>query len=153
MDTFVNAALIGTGATAVMDLWGILRQRIFGIPNMSYGLVGRWIGWMPRGRFRHDRIAATPPVKGEKAIGWAAHYAIGVAFAAVLLALCGPEWAQRPTLAPALAFGIATVAAPFLLMQPGMGAGIAASRTPRPGAAPTGSQCPSARPRSGCACA
>jgi Protein of unknown function (DUF2938) len=27
------------------------------------------------------------------------------------------------------------VAAPFLLMQPGMGAGIAASRTPRPAAA------------------
>ena len=135
MDTFVNAALIGTGATAVMDLWGILRHRVFGIPNMNYGLVGRWIGWMPRGRFRHDRIAATPPVKGEKPTGWAAHYATGVAFAAALLALCGPEWAQRPTLAPALAFGIATVAAPFLLMQPGMGAGIAASRTPRPGAA------------------
>jgi hypothetical protein len=135
MDTFVNAALIGTGATAVMDLWGILRQRVFGIPSMNYGLVGRWIGWMPRGRFRHERIAASPPVKGEKPIGWAAHYATGVAFAAALLALCGPEWGQRPTLAPALAFGIATVAAPFLLMQPGMGAGIAASRAPRPNAA------------------
>jgi hypothetical protein len=31
--------------------------------------------------------------------------------------------------------GIGTVAAPFFLMQPGMGAGIAASRTPRPNAA------------------
>jgi len=36
---------------------------------------------------------------------------------------------------PALAVGIGTVAAPFFLMQPGMGAGIAASRTPRPNAA------------------
>jgi Protein of unknown function (DUF2938) len=36
---------------------------------------------------------------------------------------------------PALLVGIGTVAAPFLLMQPGMGAGIAASRTPRPAAA------------------
>jgi hypothetical protein len=34
-----------------------------------------------------------------------------------------------------LLVGVATVAAPFLVMQPGMGAGIAASRTPRPGAA------------------
>jgi hypothetical protein len=42
---------------------------------------------------------------------------------------------RQPTLAPALAVGIATVAAPFLLMQPGMGAGIAARRTPRPGSA------------------
>jgi hypothetical protein len=31
--------------------------------------------------------------------------------------------------------GIGSVVAPFLLMQPGMGAGIAASRTPKPGAA------------------
>lgn len=135
MDYFVNAALVGTGATAVMDLWGILRQRVFGIPNMNYGLVGRWLAWMPRGRFRHERIAATPAVQGEKAIGWSAHYATGIAFAAAFLGLCGLEWAQRPALAPALAFGIATVAAPFLLMQPGMGAGIAARRTPRPGAA------------------
>ncbi|HKU46580.1 MAG TPA: DUF2938 domain-containing protein [Burkholderiales bacterium] len=131
MDTFVNATLIGTGATAVMDLWGVVRQRAFGIPNANYGLVGRWIAWMPRGRFRHERIAATPAVKGEKAIGWAAHYAIGIAFAGLLVVLQGPQ----PTLASALMVGIGTVAAPFLLMQPGMGAGIAASRTPRPNAA------------------
>ena len=36
---------------------------------------------------------------------------------------------------PALIVGIGTVAAPFLLMQPGMGLGIAASRTPGPRAA------------------
>jgi hypothetical protein len=47
----------------------------------------------------------------------------------------GASWLQQPTLAPALVVGIGTVAAPFLLMQPGMGAGIAANRTPRPGAA------------------
>jgi hypothetical protein len=135
MDYFVNAALVGTGATALMDLWGLVRQRVFGIPNMNYGLVGRWLAWMPRGRFRHERIAATPAVKGEKAIGWAAHYAIGIAFAAALLAIYGIEWARQPSLAPALIVGIATVAAPFLVMQPAMGAGIAASRTPRPNAA------------------
>ena len=135
MDYLVNAVLIGTGATAVMDAWGVARRRLLGAPAPDYGLVGRWLAWMPRGRFRHERIAATPAVKGEKVIGWTAHYATGIAFAAALLGICGLEWAQRPTLAPALAFGIASVAAPFLLMQPGMGAGIAASRTPRPGAA------------------
>jgi hypothetical protein len=131
MDDFVNAALVGTGATAVMDLWGILRQRLFRIPNMNYGLVGRWLAWMARGRFRHERIAATPAVTGERVIGWAAHYATGVAFAGLLVALYGPQ----PTLASALMVGIGTVAAPFLVMQPAMGAGIAASRTPRPNAA------------------
>jgi hypothetical protein len=42
---------------------------------------------------------------------------------------------HQPTLLPALGYGIATVTAPFLLMQPGMGAGVAARRTPRPDAA------------------
>jgi hypothetical protein len=34
-----------------------------------------------------------------------------------------------------LAVGVGSVAAPFLILQPGMGAGIAASRTPNPPAA------------------
>jgi hypothetical protein len=88
-----------------------------------------------RGRFRHDPIAASPQVRGERLIGWTAHYLTGIAFAAVLLALWGLDWARDPTLGPALIVGIGSVAAPFLMMQPGMGAGIAASRTPRPGAA------------------
>lgn len=51
----------------------------------------------------------------------------------MLLALWGLDWARRPSLAPALIVGLGSVAAPFLLMQPGMGAGLAARRTPRPG--------------------
>jgi hypothetical protein len=119
----------------VMDLWGIARKRLLGMPPADYGLVGRWVGHMARGRFRHDRIAASPAVKGERLIGWTVHYLTGIAFAAVLLALWGLDWVRHPTLGPALTVGIATVAAPFLLMQPAMGAGIAASRTPRPNAA------------------
>ena len=42
---------------------------------------------------------------------------------------------ESPPLGPALAVGIGTAAAPFFLMQPGMGAGFAAGRTPRPNAA------------------
>lgn len=134
MDYLVVTLVIGLGATAVMDLWGIARASLLGIAAPNYGLVGRWIAHMPRGRFKHDSIAATAPVRGERLIGWTAHYLIGVAFAAVLIGIYGLVWVQRPTIAPALTVGIATVAAPFLLMQPGMGAGIAGSRTPRPAA-------------------
>ena len=135
MDYAGSTLFIGTGATLATDLWILARRRLFGTPRADYGLVGRWFAHMGRGRFRHERIAAVPPVPGEQVIGWTAHYLIGIAFAAVLLASCGLAWARHPTLAPALALGVATVAAPFLLMQPGMGAGIAASRTPRPNAA------------------
>jgi hypothetical protein len=134
MDYAGSALFIGAGATLVTDLWTITRRRLFGTPLPDYGLVGRWLAHMALGRFRHERIAAAPPVPGERAIGWTAHYLIGIAFAGLLLAIPGLAWAREPTLGPALAFGIATVAAPFLLMQPGMGAGIAASRMPRPNA-------------------
>ncbi len=72
---------------------------------------------------------------GETLIGWSAHYLTGIAYAALLTGIWGSDWISRPSIEPALIVGIGTVAAPFLLMQPGMGAGIAASRTPRPNVA------------------
>jgi hypothetical protein len=135
MDYLICILLVGVGATAVMDLWAIARKRVLDIPAPDYGLVGRWLAHMVRGRFRHERISATPTVHGERVIGWTAHYLIGVAFAALLLGIWGLAWVRHPTIGPALAVGVGTVAAPFLVMQPGMGAGIAASRTPHPAAA------------------
>jgi hypothetical protein len=126
------AVLIGAGATATMDAWALARRRLLGVASLDYALVGRWLGHMTRGRLHHPSIAAAPPVRGERLLGWSAHCLTGIAFAALLLALWGPEWARQPTLGPALLVGLGSVAAPFLLMQPGMGAGIAASRTPRP---------------------
>ncbi|MCC2637072.1 MAG: rane protein [Moraxellaceae bacterium] len=127
--------LTGIGATLVMDLWSFIRGRWLGIPRPDYGLVGRWVGHMPQGRFRHAAIKAAAPVRGERVLGWGVHYLTGVAFAGLLVAGWGVDWLRAPTLAPALAVGIGTIAAPFLLMQPGMGAGLAARRTPNPAAA------------------
>ncbi|GMV11110.1 MAG: hypothetical protein AMXMBFR55_28440 [Gemmatimonadota bacterium] len=135
MDYLIRTIAIGVIATAVTDLWGLARRRLLGFPRPDYRLVGRWFAYMPRGQFRHDAIAASTPVHGEHVIGWAMHYLIGITFAAVLTGIWGPEWMRHPTIGPALTVGIGTVAAPMLLMQPGMGAGIAASRSPRPGAA------------------
>ena len=138
-EILVRAVLIGAGATALLDLWSGARRRLFGMPSLDYGLVGRWLGHMARGRFRHESIAAAQPLPGERLIGWSAHYLIGMTFAGLLLAIWGLDWARHPTIGPALTVGIGSVAAPFLLMQPGMGAGIAASRTPDPKSARLGS--------------
>lgn len=135
MNNLIFTLIIGIGATAVMDLWGIARKSLLGIASPNYGLVGRWIAHMTRGRFCHQSIAAASPVHGEYIIGWTAHYLIGIAFAALLISIWGVEWAHHPTMGPAFAVGIGTVVAPFLIMQPGMGAGIAASRTPNPASA------------------
>lgn len=127
-----QVVFIGVGATLITDVWAVVRGRLFGVANLDYGLVGRWFGHMLQGRFVHERIVASAPFQGEKLLGWGLHYAIGVLFAAILAAVSGGEWVQSPQFLPALAFGLLTVAAPFFIMQPGMGAGIAARKTPQP---------------------
>lgn len=131
----MRAVLIGAGATVVMDMMALLRKSLAGTPMPDYGLVGRWLAYMPRGRFRHHAIGAMPARTSERLIGWTAHYLTGIGFAALLLAVFGLAWSRHPTPGPALIVGIGSVAAPFLLMQPGMGLGLAARKTPHPGAA------------------
>jgi hypothetical protein len=135
MNYLHSAVMIGIGATVVTDLWGFARNPLLGVSAPDYGLVGRWFGQMLHGQFRHASITASPAVHGEQAIGWIAHYLIGIAYAGVLVAVGGDAWLERPTLPLAMVVGIGSVAAPFLIMQPAMGAGIASSRTKKPGAA------------------
>jgi hypothetical protein len=132
---WLDALAIGVGATALMDVWAVALKRFWCIPSLNLAMVGRWLGHLPRGTFTHVNIAQAAPVRDEAILGWTAHYLIGVLFAAVLLALAGQEWVRQPTFAPALLAGLVSVAAPFCILQPGMGAGLAASKTPHPGAA------------------
>jgi len=112
------AIAVGFGATLVMDLWGIFLKHTFNIPASNYCLVGRWLCTMPEGIFRHRSINAAPKKPGECAVGWIAHYAIGALFALALVLLASPQWLRNPTILPAMIFGLATVAMPFLVMQP-----------------------------------
>ncbi len=126
-----RAVLIGAGATMVMDLWAALLRQL-GVPSLNLDFLGRWIGHLARGHWMDVSIAAATPIRGERWIGWCAHYSIGVAFSALLLWTYGLEWARSPSVLPALSIGIATVIAPLLILQPAMGAGIASWKTPRP---------------------
>jgi hypothetical protein len=128
----LSAVLVGLGATLVLDLWALLLKRGFNIPSLSYCLLGRWILHMPGGTFRHASIAAAAPQRHECPVGWVAHYLIGTGFALVFVALVSSTWLERPTLLPAVAFGVVTVLVPFFVMQPSLGLGIAASKTPNP---------------------
>ncbi len=127
----LRTILIGVGATMAMDIWALVLKR-FGIPSLNFAFLGRWLGHLPQGRFMHESIAKTAPIRGERLLGWCAHYAIGITFSALLLSTFGVEWARSPSLLPALAIGIVTVLAPWFVLQPALGAGIASSKTPRP---------------------
>ena len=129
---FLGAVVVGLGATLLMDVWALLLKRAFSIPLANYCLVGRWLCHMPEGTFMHASIAAAPQKRSECTVGWIAHYVIGTVYALVLVALVSGSWLARPTLLPAMLFGMGIVLVPYLIMQPSFGLGIAASRTPRP---------------------
>jgi len=128
----VGAIAIGIGATLVMDLWNLFLKRVFSIPSLNYCLLGRWLRHMPGGTLRHPSISAAPQKPFECTVGRIAHYTIGVVLALVFVVLTPGDWLARPTLLPALLYGIGTVVFPFFIMQPSLGLGIAASRTPKP---------------------
>jgi hypothetical protein len=128
---FLAALPIGMGATGVMDLWGLLLRRL-GVATLNFAMVGRWAGHLLQGRMRHEAIAKAEPVRHERVWGWVIHYGIGVLFAMLLVVVVGEGWLQAPTLWPAVVIGVGTVVAPLCFMQPAMGAGFFASRTPTP---------------------
>lgn len=128
----LGAIAIGLGASLLMDLWNLFLKRAFGIPSLNYCLLGRWLLHMPGGVFRHAGIGAAAVKPLECPVGWVAHYSIGVSLALGFVLVGPTDWMIRPTLGPALLYGLATVVFPFFLMQPAFGLGMAGSRTPNP---------------------
>ena len=128
----LGAIAIGIGATLALDLWNLFLKRTFGLTSLSYCLLGRWLGHMREGTLRHANISAAPRQPLECTVGWFAHYGIGVLFALGFVVLTSSDWLARPTLLPALLYGIGTVVFPFFIMQPSLGLGVAASRTANP---------------------
>ncbi|HEV2856194.1 MAG TPA: DUF2938 domain-containing protein [Thermoanaerobaculia bacterium] len=128
----VGAIAVGIGATLVMDLWNLFLKLVFSIPSLNYCLLGRWLGHMPGGTFRHASITAAPPKPLECTVGRIAHYTIGVVLALVFVVFTSGAWLARPTLLPALLYGIGTVVFPFFILQPSFGLGIASSKTRNP---------------------
>lgn len=126
-----RVVFIGIGATVVMDVWLMFLKRQ-GVQTLDFGLIGRWVGHLLRGQIAHTAIRQSPRISGELVWGWLTHYAIGIAFAALLVLVQGLAWTRNPSLLPAIAVGVSTVVAPLFVMQPAMGSGFAASRTPTP---------------------
>ncbi|MDO9322144.1 MAG: DUF2938 domain-containing protein [Pseudomonas sp.] len=122
---------IGIGATLVMDAW-LMLLKYRGVPTLNFAFIGRWVGHLLRGQLAHAAIAKAAPIQRELALGWLMHYATGIAFAGLLLAIQGTDWAWNPTLLPALLLGVGTVVIPLLVIQPAMGAGFASAKTTTP---------------------
>lgn len=132
-DQVMGAVVIGVGASVLMDLWNLFLRRAFGIRSLDYCLLGRWVRHMGKGSFRHTSIAAAPAARGECPVGWLAHYSIGILLALAFVdVVVADGWLARPSLWPALLYGIGTVVLPYFILQPALGLGVASARAPRP---------------------
>jgi len=131
MEIIIKTILVGVGATIVMDIWAFI-LKLFDIKSLDYRFVGRWIGHFANGKFTHDKIFDSKPIQNEVFIGWLAHYLIGITFSILLVVIFGVEWLNHPTIFPALFVGLFTIVAPFFIMQPAFGLGIASSKLPSP---------------------
>lgn len=132
IEIVIGAVLIGIGGTVILDLWATLLGRFFDVPATNWAMVGRWVGHMPRGHFIHENIGKAAPVSGEHAIGWIFHGAIGIVYGLLLVGLWGAGWPGEPTLLPPLILALGLLVAPYFIMMPGMGSGIAGAKTPKP---------------------
>ena len=132
MNILIQGVLLGVLATIGTDIWALIVKHVFRLPTGHWNLVGRWFGHMPRGVFSHDSIAESPAIRHETAIGWGAHYLVGIVYGLTYLAIVRIALSATPTLASALFFGMVTLVAPWLVMQPAMGIGAFASKTPNP---------------------
>lgn len=112
--TFFQALCLGIGATVIMDIW-LLILKIFKIPTLNFGLLGRWAGWIFKGKLIHQSIAQSPQIKGEYFLGWVAHYSVGLIFSLSFLFIVGSDWLSHSQFYSALLFGVVTVLIPFLL--------------------------------------
>ena len=124
--------LMGLGGTLAMDVWAWILARLNIAPFPNWAMPGRWLGHVGRGKVFHDDIGAAPPVSHELALGWLLHYGVGILYGAVFIVLVGGDWMANPTFLPVWVYSLITIAAGWFLLQPGMGLGWAASKTPNP---------------------
>ena len=124
--------IIGIGGTVAMDIWAVILWKFAGQNAPNWAPVGRWTWHLKDGAVFHDDIGKAAPYASEQALGWAFHYVVGIVYGAVLALVMGEAWLAAPTFLPAFIWGIVTVGAGWFLLQPGLGIGWAASKTPNP---------------------
>src|SRR6516225_5781850 len=122
----VLGVIVGILATVTMDAVAVIALRL-GIAGRELrrtgpDLVGRWIGYFLRGKFRHTDILETPPLRGELLLGFAAHYSIGIMLTLVYFGLLVVTH-SRPTAFSAILYGTATTVLPWFVMFPSQGMG------------------------------
>jgi hypothetical protein len=132
LDLIWRGAVIGAAATVLLDFWAVFLWKAFGQGAPNWAMPGRWVWHLQDGKVFHDNIADAAFFAQEQALGWVFHYAVGIIYGIVFALIVGAAWLAAPTFLPAWIWGMATIAGGWFLLQPGLGIGWAASKTPNP---------------------
>lgn len=132
LNLILVGCIIGVAGTIAMDIWAIVLNKVFKQPLPNWGNVGRWFYHLPKGQFTHQSIGNAASYQHETALGWTMHYLIGAIYGLLVTLIGGASWVAAPSFGIPLFVGLVTVGAGWFILQPGVGAGIAASKTPNP---------------------
>ena len=124
--------VMGLGGTIAMDLWALALNRAARVPLANWGNVGRWVVHLFNGKVFHDDISAASAIPNETAIGWVFHYVVGAIYGITFAIGAGAAWFAAPAFVPVWIFALVTIAAGWFFLHPGLGLGVALSRTATP---------------------
>jgi Protein of unknown function (DUF2938) len=122
--------IVGVVATLTLDIWQQIYRVAFGTPITDWAIIGRWAANLPRGQIVNENIGSAPAVPHEHAIGWVVHYLVGIGYAVVYLVLMWFILGIPPSFISAMIFGAISVSVTWFAMEPILGAGVMASKTP-----------------------
>lgn len=132
MELVVKIVVLGIVATIVIDIWATFSNKVLNFPRTNWAMVGRWLGHIPHGQLVHCPISDATEIANENAMGWAFHYFIGILYAIVYGLLVLLVLNDTPSLLFSWGYGLVTILAAWLIMQPCLGLGFCASKAPKP---------------------
>ena len=131
MINILSILVAGIFSCIILDILGYLLKKI-GIPEPSWGIVGRWTYYMIKnGTFFNPTIVEKPEFKYEVLLGWVFHYFISISWA-VIYYIFFIYIGIKMSYFSGLIFGAITTLAPLLVFLPFTGQGIFARNTDKP---------------------
>ena len=131
MNDILSILVAGIFSCIILDILGYLLKFI-GIPEPSWGIVGRWAYYMIKNAiFYNPKIIDMPKFKNEVLLGWIFHYYISLCWAVIyyfIFIILGVNMSYFS----GLIFGAATTLAPLLIFLPFTGQGLLASNSENP---------------------
>jgi hypothetical protein len=123
---------VGLFATFCMDLWGVILNLTFHIPRPSYEPIGRFLLSLFDLKTYFSDLSPTHMFLLKNSLGWVTHITIGLIDAALYMIFIFKILKSKPHFLTSLFFAWAMIFMPFLIEQPALGMGVAASHSLHP---------------------